>query len=51
MFQWVGTARWAVLAAFSGETARMIAKYFAWVREVGSAPERRGDTAARRPYL
>ena len=47
----VGTARRGVLAAFSGDTARRVAEQLASVRESGSAPERRRDAAARRPYL
>jgi len=47
----VGMARCAVPAAFSGGTLRAQGHdLIAW-RNACSAPARRGDAAARRPYL
>ena len=45
------TDRWAVLAAFSGETVRRVVHNDGTVLRKRSAPARRGDAAARRPYL
>ncbi len=47
----VGTARCAVTAAFSGGTACPEDQAMSNSSDRRSAPERRGDVAARRPYL